>query len=50
MTAVPLDAPGSVRDENAFDPAAIMPFLKSQIADQGERPTSPTCSRSAIAK
>ena len=33
MTAVPLDAPGSVRDENAFDPAAIMPFLKSQIAD-----------------
>lgn len=33
MTASLLDAPGVVRDENAFDPALILPFLKSQIAD-----------------
>lgn len=28
-----LDTAGAVRDENAFDPALILPFLKSQIPD-----------------
>ncbi len=32
MTA-PLDEAGKVRDENMFDPAKILPFLKTQIAD-----------------
>ncbi|MES2684778.1 MAG: phosphotransferase family protein [Pseudomonadota bacterium] len=38
MTAVLLDAPGAVRDENAFDPAVILPFLKSQISDLPDGP------------
>lgn len=33
MTAALLDVPGAVREENAFDPALILPFLRSQIAD-----------------
>jgi aminoglycoside phosphotransferase (APT) family kinase protein len=33
-----LDAPGSVRDENAFDPAIILPFLRHQIADLPDGP------------
>lgn len=33
MSSALLDAPGSVRDENAFDPALILPFLQSQVAD-----------------
>jgi len=33
MTAALLDTPGQVRDENAFDTALILPFLRSQIAD-----------------
>jgi aminoglycoside phosphotransferase (APT) family kinase protein len=28
-----LDEPGTVRDENRFDPERILPFLRSQIAD-----------------
>ncbi len=28
-----LDEPGAVREENAFDPELILPFLRSQIAD-----------------
>jgi aminoglycoside phosphotransferase (APT) family kinase protein len=31
--ATPLDQPGAVRDENNFDPATILPFLRSQIPD-----------------
>jgi len=38
MTAALLDAPGAVRDENHFDPALILPFLKSQIADLPDGP------------
>ena len=34
-----LDQAGSVRDENAFDPAKILPFLKSQIPDLVDGPT-----------
>lgn len=33
-----LDAPGKVRDENAFDPGAILPFLRSQIPDLPDAP------------
>ena len=33
MTAALLDAPGTVREENQFDPELILPFLRSQIAD-----------------
>lgn len=33
MTAALLDAPGAVREENAFDPEVILPFLRSRIAD-----------------
>ncbi|HUR40841.1 MAG TPA: phosphotransferase family protein [Verrucomicrobiae bacterium] len=33
-----LDQPGQVRDENRFDPAAILPFLRSQVADLPEGP------------
>ncbi len=33
MTAVLLDSPGAVRDENQFDPEVILPFLRSQITD-----------------
>lgn len=36
--AAPLDEAGAVRDENAFDPAVILPFLKSQIPDLAEGP------------
>jgi aminoglycoside phosphotransferase (APT) family kinase protein len=32
-TPAPLDQAGNVRDENNFDPALILPFLQSQIAD-----------------
>ena len=40
MTAALLDAPGAVRDENAFDPTLILPFLKSQITDLPDGPAS----------
>lgn len=33
-----LDEAGKVRDENNFDPAKILPFLKSQIADLQDGP------------
>src|SRR5882724_163316 len=33
MTSAPLDQPGAVRDENNFDPATILPFLRAQIPD-----------------
>jgi aminoglycoside phosphotransferase (APT) family kinase protein len=33
MSTVTLDQPGVVRDENAFDPERIRPFLRSQIPD-----------------
>jgi aminoglycoside phosphotransferase (APT) family kinase protein len=36
--AAPLDQPGAVRDENNFDPARILPFLKSQIPDLRDGP------------
>jgi len=36
--SVPLDQPGRLRDDNAFDPARILPFLRSQIADLDEGP------------
>lgn len=36
--AIPLDAAGAVRDENAFDPTLILPFLKSQIPDLQDGP------------
>ena len=36
--AAPLDTAGTVRDENAFDPALILPFLKSQIPDLADGP------------
>ncbi len=32
-TPIPLDQAGKVRDENAFDPQLILPFLRSQIPD-----------------
>lgn len=38
MTAAPLDEPGRVREENAFDPEALRSFLSGQIADF---PTAP---------
>jgi aminoglycoside phosphotransferase (APT) family kinase protein len=40
MTAVPvaLDQPGAVRDENAFDPQAILPLLRQRIADLPDAP------------
>lgn len=31
MTAAPLDQPGAVREENNFDPARILPFLRAHI-------------------
>ncbi len=31
IPTVPLDSAGAVRDENAFDPQAILPFLQSRI-------------------
>jgi aminoglycoside phosphotransferase (APT) family kinase protein len=37
-TAVPLDQPGAVRDENVFDPAAILPFLRRSIPELGDGP------------
>ncbi len=37
-TAAVVDSPGRVREENAFDPATILPFLQSQIADLPEGP------------
>lgn len=37
MTTV-LDEAGKVRDENNFDPAVILPFLKSRIADLADGP------------
>lgn len=37
MTAV-LDAPGRVRDENAFDPAVILPLLRARIPDLPDGP------------
>ena len=36
--ASPLDTAGAVRDENAFDPRLILPFLKSQIPGLGDGP------------
>jgi aminoglycoside phosphotransferase (APT) family kinase protein len=33
-----LDKPGAVRDENRFDPALILPFLKSRIPDLADGP------------
>jgi aminoglycoside phosphotransferase (APT) family kinase protein len=33
-----LDRPGAVRDENAFDPARILPFLRAHIPDLPEGP------------
>jgi aminoglycoside phosphotransferase (APT) family kinase protein len=38
METTTLDQPGKVRDENAFDPAVILPFLKSKIPDLPEGP------------
>ena len=38
MSQTLLDQAGTVRDENAFDPAQILPFLKSQIPDLGDGP------------
>lgn len=40
MTAALLDAPGAVREENHFDPALILPFLRSQIADLPDGPAT----------
>ncbi|MDB5987298.1 MAG: aminoglycoside phosphotransferase [Nevskia sp.] len=37
-TAAPLDQPGRMREENVFDPARILPFLKSQIPDLVDAP------------
>ena len=34
----PLDQPGAVRDENNFDPARILPFLKSRIPGLSDGP------------
>lgn len=34
----PLDEAGAVREENSFDPAILLPFLKSQIADLNDGP------------
>lgn len=31
MNSAPLDQPGKVRDENSFDPARILPFLKEHL-------------------
>ena len=39
MTAVSLDQAGAVRDENNFDPARILPFLRDHIADLPQGPT-----------
>lgn len=36
----PLDEPGSVRDENRFDPAVILPFLKAHIPDLPDGPAT----------
>ncbi|GAC1629812.1 MAG: phosphotransferase family protein [Nevskia sp.] len=36
--AAPLDEAGAVRDENAFDPALILPFLNSCIPDLASGP------------
>lgn len=36
--AAPLDRPGTVRDENAFDPAVILPFLQSRIPGLADGP------------
>jgi aminoglycoside phosphotransferase (APT) family kinase protein len=38
MSQVLLDEAGAVRDENAFDPATILPFLKSQVPDLADGP------------
>jgi aminoglycoside phosphotransferase (APT) family kinase protein len=38
MNAATLDQPGAVRDENLFDPARILPYLRSQIADLPDGP------------
>ena len=35
-----LDEPGAVRDENRFDPALILPFLKTQIAGLADGPVT----------
>lgn len=37
-TPIALDQPGKVRDENAFDPAVILPYLRSQIPDLQDGP------------
>ena len=36
----PLDQPGTVRDENRFDPAQILPFLKSQVPGLPDGPAT----------
>ncbi|HUS24359.1 MAG TPA: phosphotransferase family protein [Candidatus Binatia bacterium] len=38
MIQAPLDAPGAVRDENAFDPQRVLPFLRSQVAGLPDGP------------
>jgi aminoglycoside phosphotransferase (APT) family kinase protein len=38
MSEMLLDQAGTVRDENAFDPATILPFLKSQVPDLADGP------------
>jgi aminoglycoside phosphotransferase (APT) family kinase protein len=38
MSIAPLDQPGTVRDENSFDPLRILPFLKAQIPGLAEGP------------
>jgi aminoglycoside phosphotransferase (APT) family kinase protein len=38
MNPLLLDQAGAVRDENAFDPAKILPFLKSQVPDLSDGP------------
>jgi aminoglycoside phosphotransferase (APT) family kinase protein len=40
MNEALLDAAGAVRDENAFDPARILPFLESQIINLPRGPVS----------
>jgi aminoglycoside phosphotransferase (APT) family kinase protein len=38
MAQALLDQAGKVRDENAFDPARLLPFLKAQVPDLVEGP------------
>lgn len=33
-----IDQPGAVRDENGFDPAPLLPFLRAQVPDLAEGP------------